>query len=361
MKRAPMIVVALASLLLGAWIGLARAGWDVPLGRTSVLAHGPLLINGFLGTLIALERAVALDERWPFAAPILFVASAIALLFGGPAAVIATLASALFLAASVRVLFKQLALFTVLLAVGAACLFGANLLWALGRSVPELVLAWAAFLILTIAAERLELGRVLRPSKGSVRVFAGIASTIMIAGFATPFTELGPRAFGAALVAAAVWLVRNDVARRTIRLRGLPRYAAAAMLAGYAWLAIGGSALVVLGLHGRPLAYDATLHALFLGFVMTMIFGHAPIVLPAVTGVSLPYRSIAWVPLVLLHASVALRVISDLATWAEGRRIGVLFNLIAVVAFLATMAGSAIAARLATVGARTSTLRRSEG
>src|SRR3972149_6584847 len=35
------------------------------------LAHGPLMVSGFLGTLIALERAVALRARWTYIGPLL--------------------------------------------------------------------------------------------------------------------------------------------------------------------------------------------------------------------------------------------------------------------------------------------------
>ena len=53
------------------------------------------------------------------------------------------------------------------------------------------------------------------------------------------------------------------------------RYVAVCLLAGYFWLAVGG-ALVAL-----QVAYDAALHAIFVGFVFSMVFGHAPVILPA--------------------------------------------------------------------------------
>jgi hypothetical protein len=34
-------------------------------------AHGPLMIGGALGTIISIERAVALRRRWPYTAPLL--------------------------------------------------------------------------------------------------------------------------------------------------------------------------------------------------------------------------------------------------------------------------------------------------
>lgn len=122
-------------------------------------------------------------------------------------------------------------------------------------------------------------------------------------------------------MAQTVWLGRNDIARVTIRRSGLPRFAAACILAGYVWLATAGVLWITLGLNlGGPLIYDAALHAVILGFVMSMVMGHAPIILPAVTGAQLPYHWSAWVPLVLLHASVAVRVAADLAgsVWLRG-------------------------------------------
>jgi hypothetical protein len=55
-------------------------------------------------------------------------------------------------------------------------------------------------------------------------------------------------------------------------------------------------------------AYDAALHALLLGFVFAMVFGHAPIIFPAVLRVAVPYHPVFYVPLLLLHASLALRL-----------------------------------------------------
>ncbi len=67
--------LAAAALLVGLWAGLVRLGWAIPPGPPSWVAnHGPLMICGFLGTLITLERAVALSNitctLWPYLAPL---------------------------------------------------------------------------------------------------------------------------------------------------------------------------------------------------------------------------------------------------------------------------------------------------
>ena len=59
---------------------------------------------------------------------------------------------------------------------------------------------------------------------------------------------------------------------------------------------------------GLPLQYDLALHAVFLGFVLSMVLAHALIFLPAVTGIRAGYRRALYAPLALLHVSVTLRI-----------------------------------------------------
>jgi hypothetical protein len=117
-----------------------------------------------------------------------------------------------------------------------------------------------------------------------------------------------------------------------VRQARLPRYVAVCLLAGYFWLAVGG-ALIALSV-----AYDAALHAIFVGFVFSMVFGHAPVILPAVLRTALPYHSVLYLPLVLLHASLAVRV-------ALSTQIGAWGNAAAIAAFIVTAAALALARR----------------
>jgi len=136
------------------------------------------------------------------------------------------------------------------------------------------------------------------------------------------------------MAALALWLLRYDVARRTVRKPGLTRFIAICLLAGYGWLAVGG---ILVGYFGGVTAgfhYDAILHAVFVGFVMSMIFGHAPIIFPAITGKAIPFRSAFYLHLALLHLSLLLRVAADLAVWLPARQWGGLLNVVAVLLFL---------------------------
>ncbi|OLT36899.1 hypothetical protein BJF79_30575 [Actinomadura sp. CNU-125] len=121
----------------------------------------------------------------------------------------------------------------------------------------------------------------------------------------------GWRLAGFGMLVLAGWLAVHDVARRTVRGTGLPRYAAACLLAGYVWLAFAGALWLAAGRPGGG-AYDAALHAVFLGFTVSMVFGHAPVILPAVLRVRLPYHPVLYAPPAVLHISLPLRVAGDL-------------------------------------------------
>jgi hypothetical protein len=211
-----------------------------------------------------------------------------------------------------------------------------------GASIYRLVFWWVAFLVLTIAGERLELNRVLRPRLLVRAAFVG-AAALVVAGVALVrwWPESGVRVLGAGLVALTAWLVVNDVARRTIHQRGVTRFMAVALLGGYFWLGVAGAmALIVAAATPGPL-YDATLHAVFLGFAMSMVFAHAPVIFPAVLGVALAYRPRFYLHVGVLHVSLVLRIVGDLVDVLGRWRVwGGLLNAVALILFLANIVAS---------------------
>lgn len=62
MPRLPFLMLGAVSLLTGLAAGLARLGWNLPSLAWADI-HGPLMVCGFFGTVIGLERAVALNRR----------------------------------------------------------------------------------------------------------------------------------------------------------------------------------------------------------------------------------------------------------------------------------------------------------
>jgi hypothetical protein len=231
--------------------------------------------------------------------------------------------------------------------LGAAAWAAGAIVWLVDDEVARAVPFLVAFLVLTIVGERLELSRMRRPTPlARAALLAAIALFACGVLVTLPDGELGVRLAGAGMLAQAAWLARNDVARRTIHMGGVTCYMAVALLAGYLWLAVAG----VLWLHygallGAGAAYDAMLHTVFLGFVFSMVFAHAPVIVPAVFGVALPYRRAMYAPLALLHVGLALRIFGDLAEDLTAWRWGGVLDEAAILAFLATAVATAATAR----------------
>ena len=344
-QRVPLLALGFVALLSGTLAGLARLGWPVSDAASALTPlHGPLMICGFFGVVISLERAVALGRLWAYTAPLAAGLGTLALLAGlQRAAPWFTVAGGVVLvAASADLWRRQRALFTFTLALAACAWLAGSVRWALGVAVHEVVPWWLAFLVLTIAGERLELSRFLPPSALASRVFAGllVATVAGLAGLAgeadaTQGLRWGGLLFALALLGLALWLLRQDVAWRTVRAKGLTRYIAVALLAGYFWLAVAASlALANGGFQPGNAAYDAALHALLLGFVFSMVFGHAPIILPAVLHVKLPYHPAFYAPLALLHASLLVRLGGDGSGSPDLLRLGAALNALALGAFV---------------------------
>jgi hypothetical protein len=118
---------------------------------------------------------------------------------------------------------------------------------------------------------------------------------------------------------------------------------AVCLLMGYFWLAMSGVAWC-LASQGVVAARDTALHALSLGFVFSMVLGHAPVILPAIARVKLLFGRAFYVPLAMLHGSLAVRLVSP---WLnlDGLALGAAGNALAIVLFAATVGGSALAWR----------------
>jgi hypothetical protein len=347
--RLPLLMLGFAALATGVLAGLARLGWGVPLPHPQlILLHGPLMVSGFLGTVIGLERAVAMGRRWAYSAPLFTGLGGMALLAGLPAAagaVAATLGSGVLLVATVMLLLRQRTLFMLTMALGAFSWLAGNLLWLAGVPVADVVALWINFLVLTIAGERLELSRFLPPSAIARRTFAAILAALVTGGFLAG-TRAGAVLYGAALLGLAAWLLRQDIARRTVREQGLTRFIAVCLLSGYAWLAVGSLVLLAAGgLAGS--AYDAVLHAILIGFVFSMVFGHAPVIFPSVVRVKMPYHWTFYLPLLVLHASLLLRLAGDALAAPALRSQGGMLNAVALVLFILGTVGSVLRGRRA--------------
>ena len=345
------IALAGLSLLSGIWVGIARLGFALPLPDPAMIAlHGPLMAIGFLLTLIGLERAAAVERWWVYGVPLLSVFSIITLALNGPpklTALFAVGAAALLLLFFYQLFRRQREEHFIVMKLSTALLFCGNLLWGFDPVIFHVVPWWSGFLVVMIAGERLELNRLRRPPL-LVRLALRIALLILVAGLALSLFDfrLGVRIAGVGLIAIALWLLRYDLAWQSVKLPGLSRFMAGCLICGYFWLAIAGIFWIWFAhFFGAGPLYDAMLHTVFVGFVFSMIFAHAPVILPTITGLALPFNHSFYLHAGLLHISLLMRIAGDLALLPNGQKWGGMLNAVAIFLFLMINIRAVISAR----------------
>src|SRR5574341_2531036 len=122
--RFPIMALGGLALILALWGGLSRLGWELPLiSSTLPPFHGPLIVSGFLGTLIGIERAVALKYKWVYVVPLLSGIGAIAIVLGFVllGAILMTLSSTGLVFLLVVIFYPHLALHAIIIMFGAFC------------------------------------------------------------------------------------------------------------------------------------------------------------------------------------------------------------------------------------------------
>ena len=343
--RAWLMVGAGISLLAGLDGALLLLGvWSPVMSTRLSKWHGPLMVLGFVGTVICLERAVALGHRLAYLVPAMSGFGVIVLLaplpFDSARAGLAllTLAQLGLLTIYVPLWRRSHDDAVVIQGAGAFCAAGAAALLTTGAHVSQIVGWLACYMILTICGERLELSRLTMARNRALPALCLAVVAALLVSVVSP--AIGWRVLGVVLIGLAVWLCRHDVARGGLRRGGQAAYIGTLLMVGYLWLATAG---IVCTVQGPPISrsgYDAVVHSLFLGFTMGMILGHAPIILPAVLQVRLKWTTWFWLPAFLLEASLLVRIgigdgLDRSAAVQAGGTVNVL-SLLTLVAVIAT-------------------------
>lgn len=324
-KAVLLLPLIILSLMAAIWAGWVRIGWDLPV--TDLAArHGALMVNSFLASLIFLERAAAFKSKWVLLIPLVNVLSMVAFALKLP-----ILAQLLFLSGSagftglcVYLLYLYRESYYLLFLAGAFCLLTGNLILYKTNFYPNAVTWWMAFLLFTIVAERLELSRFLALSRFK-RSLLWLCTAVVLISLFWPFHAGGHILLAAGVALTGLWLLKFDMARHSLKAKGQHRYSGSLLLAGYAWLLIMSVALIVQD--RLPFGYDAVLHSFFIGFVFSMIFSHAVIILPAVLRIPVRlYRPSLYGWFVLLQISLMVRMAADVAGDIVCRKIAGMAN-----------------------------------
>lgn len=350
--RLLILLGAMIALLAGLNAALTRLGLQapvqsIPLGQL----HGLLMVYGFLGTAICLERAVAMQSDgtksagWWYGSPALAVfgtIAALAQLSPTPLPVGRWLPALLWTGAMVwlallyaKVWQRQKSFSVIIQTLGPLAGAAGILLWGSGYEAATVVPWWAAFLVLTILGERLELARVAFATSNTERRITALSLATIIALITAQFVpNWGYPLLGLVLAALILDVASHDLAKRLIHTTGLPRFMAACMLGGYGWGLLAAGIWIVKGPVYSGYGYDTVVHAWTIGFALSMVFAHAAVIIPAVARRSLPYHPVMWVPWALLQAGLLIRAIAGARDAETAWQFGGALDIVAVLTFV---------------------------
>ncbi|WP_133556577.1 hypothetical protein [Algoriphagus boseongensis] len=211
----PLVLLGLLGGISGGWIRLGSP--MIPVASAG-LNHGLLMVGGFLGTLISLERAMVLKKKIWLAIPFLtglslffFLAGMIQIGF------YFLLAGSLGLGIIMHLQsVKKPYLHTYLLYAGAMFWFIGNFItWRSGLVAAGTTL-WMGFLLFTIVGERLELSQYL-PVVPWAKNALSLHLVLVFIGLLVPFHTWGNELLGIGILLIAAWLWVFDIAKVLVK------------------------------------------------------------------------------------------------------------------------------------------------
>lgn len=333
-----MLLLVLACLISGILTGWFRLGFDLPVSKI-FLDHGAMMTGSFLGTVILIERIVTFKKKWLFAFPIINASSILFFYFNWSQSAFSCLiiGSVGLVLVFYLINLKQSDLAHQVMWVGAAMWLIGNVHLLIYQLYANSILWWMGFLLLTIVGERLELTRFLPLSWLKKNILLLFLLLFVISCW-LPFHFGGQWLTGISLLLIAIWLLLYDMVRKSVKKPGIHRFSALTLICGYCWLAVTGLFYWMDGTGGIP--YDALIHAFFLGFVFSMIFAHAPIILPGVLELGFkPYHPILYLWVGIFQLSLGIRIVGDLMEFPLWKQYGGLINGLVILFFLVNVMG----------------------
>lgn len=334
-KNIPLIIFGFLILIFGILGGLNRLGiLELSLEKNWNSMHGPLMVAGFLGIVISLERAVALDRLWGYLSPLFGAIGAFGLAIGlislQYASLIFGLSNIFLIGIFLYFLKKHFDHNLIFMTIGALFFLAGNVSLAFGNPVSSSVTYWVTFLTFTIVAERLELSSFLVRTKNQILV---LWVFLCLTGIFTFFPQYGFFS-GLSIFGIAIWIFLNDIARKTVKKPALAGYSALCLLTGYGWLALTGIFWTLANELVPGFYYDSIIHSFFLGFIFLMIFGHAPIIFPSILGVNSVYSPFFYFHFILLNLSLILRISGSMSGLSDLKTLGGIGNAVSLGLFI---------------------------
>ena len=360
-SRMALLVGAGLAALLGLVAALIRADLIHPSDRVPLAdLHGGLMVYGFLGAAIGLERAVAYRSggskkpSWGFLAPALgLLGSLLCLLslivssraaapswvrvelFGGILWTLSMLVlTAMYLAIWHRQPSAEVLIQVLGSLVGLVGAFG----WVAGLDASVLAPTWLFFLILTIVGERVELARAVF---SDVRLESGILGLSLLTVLMLPVQAMAPSVgyplLGLALGLLLLVMASHDVAKGTFRHGGLPGFMGTCMLSAYAWGLLAALIWMAAPLDSSTYWGDMALHALAVGFIMTMVIAHVCMIVPSVIRRPLPFHPLLWGAWALMQVGLLIRLLGAIRLYTPLWKAGNLLNVLGILSMMMTV------------------------
>lgn len=319
-------------------------------------AHGALMTFGFLGTAVCLERGVAFragsphKPRWGFLAPVFGAFGTVAMILLMARIIPVTsvwqaipgslwaLSMLMLSAVYVMIWRRQHSVSVLIQLLGSVAGMCGMSLWVRGLDAAALAPCWMVFLVLTIVGERLELAHVsfvglyVEPTLigSSVMTILALPVQLMVPAVGFPLLGIG-------MAVLLITMLMNDTAIKTWKYKGVTGFMGVCMLLGYVW-ALLASLVWIVGVY-RLGGYwsDFSIHAFALGFAVSMVIAHVCVIVPSILRRQMPYSPVLWLPLILLHLGLLLRLLGTIQAltllWqvGDGFTIGALFLLLVCV------------------------------
>lgn len=314
--RGAMVLGALcflSAISIGIWRIAVIRGFNLPPIPESWPSHGEIMLGGFLASLIIFERMIALPIDGLIWVPYLYAISALMLHTDNPfaryihfAALAGWLLHRWLAYRKFHRWEKPLVESFALITLTSALMYPGGLI-----ARPEVALQGLAFPIAVIAVERLEMSLLLKKT-GSRLVLIGLIGWLLL------WNALSWRGIpGLSVMGVITLILVGSIAFYDATLRvaqkqidGLHRFLRTALIFSYVWILLAAVAMTALSKISPAIFKDVLYHLIGLGFIFTMILGHAPLILSAALG-KLPPEKAPVIPFFLFQIATVLRILGD--------------------------------------------------
>jgi hypothetical protein len=335
----------LSAISIGIWRVTVTRGFNLPPIPEAWPAHGEIMLGGFLASLIIFERMIALPINSLIWVPYVYASSALMLHTANPSVRFIHLAALAGWLLHRWIAYQKFHRWEKPLVESVAFMtLTSALIYPGGLTArPEVALLGLAFPIAVIAVERLEMSLLLK-RKGVLFVLFGLIGWCLLWNVSIWLGIPNLQTMGGLTILMVGSIAFYDAALRVKqkKIEGLHKFLRLALMISYVWLFLAACAMTVSLQISSAIFKDVLFHLIGLGFIFTMILGHAPLILSSAFG-KLPPKEAPIIPFCLFQAATLFRIIGDFGLmksvplWQWSGWISGLIHLISLFVYVTTL------------------------